>query len=101
MERVWGDSAILFNVVDGVIRVGLFVGYIWLIGRSKEIRRVFAYHGAEHKTIWAYEAGDPLTLESIHLQPPPSPLRHQLPDDRGAHRPHRLHHGGPPCLARG
>jgi uncharacterized protein YqhQ len=73
MEHVWGDSAILFNVVDGVIRVGLFVGYIWLIGRSKDIRRVFAYHGAEHKTIWAYEAGDPLTLDAIQRYSPRHP----------------------------
>ena len=73
MEHVWGDSAILFNVVDGLIRVGLFIGYIWLIGRSKDIRRVFAYHGAEHKTIWAYEAGDPLTLEAIQRYSPRHP----------------------------
>lgn len=73
MEHVWGESAILFNVVDGVIRVALFVGYIWLIGLSKEIRRVFAYHGAEHKTIWAYESGDPLTLEAIQRYSPRHP----------------------------
>jgi uncharacterized protein YqhQ len=73
LEHVWGQSAILFNVVDGVVRVGLFVGYIWLIGRSKEIRRVFAYHGAEHKTIWAYESGDPLTTEAIQRHSPRHP----------------------------
>ena len=73
MEHVWGESAILFNVVDGLVRVGLFVSYIWLIGRSKEIRRVFAYHGAEHKTIWAYEAGDPLTLAAIQRYSPRHP----------------------------
>ena len=73
MEHVWGKSAILFNVFDGAVRVGLFVGYIWLIGRSKEIRRVFAYHGAEHKTIWAYEAGDPLTTEAIQRYSPRHP----------------------------
>ena len=73
MEHVWGKSAVLFNVFDGAVRVGLFVGYIWLIGRSKEIRRVFAYHGAEHKTIWAYEAGDPLTTEAIQRYSPRHP----------------------------
>jgi uncharacterized protein YqhQ len=73
LEHVWGESAILFNLVDGVVRVGLFVGYIWLIGRSKEIRRVFAYHGAEHKTIWAYENGDPLTTEAIQRYSPRHP----------------------------
>ncbi|MBM3694608.1 MAG: DUF1385 domain-containing protein [Actinobacteria bacterium] len=73
MEHVWGKSAVLFNVVDGVVRVGLFVAYIWLIGLSKEIRRVFAYHGAEHQTIHAYEAGDPLTLEAIQRYSPRHP----------------------------
>jgi uncharacterized protein YqhQ len=73
MEHLLGESAILFNVVDGVVRVALFVGYIWLIGRSGEIRRVFAYHGAEHKTIHAYEAGDPLTLEAIQRYSPRHP----------------------------
>jgi len=73
MERVWGKSPILFNTFDGLIRVALFVGYIWLIGRSKEIRRVFAFHGAEHKTIHAYEAGDPLALEAIQRYSPRHP----------------------------
>jgi uncharacterized protein YqhQ len=73
MKKVWGPSTVLFNVIEGVIRLALFVGYIWLIGRSKEIRRVFAYHGAEHKTIWAYEAGDPLTLERIQRYSPRHP----------------------------
>jgi uncharacterized protein YqhQ len=48
-------SGILLNVGEGVFRVLLFLGYLWLIGRMKEIRRVFEYHGAEHKTIAAYE----------------------------------------------
>ncbi|HSQ38335.1 MAG TPA: DUF1385 domain-containing protein, partial [Acidimicrobiia bacterium] len=60
IEALVGENAVVFNVVDGVVRVALFVGYIWLISLSKDIRRVFAYHGAEHKTIHAYEAGDPL-----------------------------------------
>ncbi len=73
VEGLLGDSAVVFNVVDGVVRVALFVGYIWLIGRSKEIRRVFAYHGAEHKTIHAYEAGDPLGIEDIQRYSPRHP----------------------------
>jgi uncharacterized protein YqhQ len=48
-------SGLLLNVAEGVLRVGLFLGYLALIGRMKEIRRVFEYHGAEHKTIAAYE----------------------------------------------
>ena len=46
--------------LEGVFRVGLFVGYLWVIGRTKDIHRVFEYHGAEHKTIAAFEHGDPL-----------------------------------------
>ncbi len=60
-----GSNAVVFNVAEGVIRVIILVGYIWLIGRSKEIGRVFQYHGAEHKSIYAYEAGDPLTVPEV------------------------------------
>jgi uncharacterized protein YqhQ len=56
---------ILVNVGEGIFRVGLFLGYLALIGRMKEIRRVFQYHGAEHKTIAAYEHGAPLEPESV------------------------------------
>lgn len=72
-EGVLGESAILFNVVDGLVRVGLFVGYIWAIGRSEEIARVFMFHGAEHKTIHAYEAGDPLAIDEIQKYSPRHP----------------------------
>jgi uncharacterized protein YqhQ len=73
MQALVGENAVVFNVVDGVVRVALFVGYIWLISLSKEIRRVFAYHGAEHKTIHAYEAGDPLMVEAIQRYSPRHP----------------------------
>ena len=59
------DSSILVNVMEGLFRVALFVGYLVLIGRAKEIRRVFQYHGAEHKTIAAYEHEQPLEPESV------------------------------------
>jgi len=73
-ERLAGtDSSIVFNIVDGVVRIGLFVGYIWLIGRSKDIQRVFEYHGAEHKTIHSYEAGEPLSVEEIQKHSPRHP----------------------------
>ena len=52
------------NLLEGVIRLGIFLGYIVLISRMKEIRRVFEYHGAEHKTINCYESGQPLTPEN-------------------------------------
>jgi uncharacterized protein YqhQ len=59
------DSSVLVNAGEGVFRVGLFLGYLALIGRTEEIRRVFAYHGAEHKTIAAHEHGDELTPERV------------------------------------
>ncbi len=68
-----GDSNIAFVVIDGLIRIGLIVGYIWLIGRTAEIQRVFQYHGAEHKTIHAYENGDPLDVVSIQRYSPRHP----------------------------
>ncbi len=72
-EPLVGDSSIAFNVVDGLVRVSLFLLYIWAIGFSKDIRRVFEYHGAEHKTIHAYEAGDPLQLDAIQKYSPRHP----------------------------
>jgi uncharacterized protein YqhQ len=59
------EQALLFNVVEGLIRLLLLVGYMVAVGRMEDIRRVFAYHGAEHKTINAHEAGAPLTVESV------------------------------------
>jgi uncharacterized protein YqhQ len=59
------ESSFLSNVVEGTIRMAMFIGYIWLIGRVPDIRRVFSYHGAEHKTINAYEAGADLTPDSV------------------------------------
>ncbi len=57
-----------FHIVDGIVKLGIFLAYIALIRRSPEILRVFAYHGAEHKTIYAYEAGLPLELEHVRKQ---------------------------------
>ena len=59
------ESSILRNLLEGIARVGLFLGYLALIGRMKEIRRVFQYHGAEHKTIAAYEHEEPLVPERV------------------------------------
>lgn len=55
-------SQIMFNVVDGVIRLLLFLGFIWATSLWKDLRRVYQYHGAEHKTVFAFEAGDQLTI---------------------------------------
>lgn len=62
---VIGDNNIVFNLVDGVIRVIVFLLYIWGISRMKDIQRVFQYHGAEHKSIFAYEAGEELSVENV------------------------------------
>jgi uncharacterized protein YqhQ len=58
-------SSLVRNLLEGLFRVGLFLLYLAAIGRMKEIRRVFQYHGAEHKTIAAYEHGDPLEPGAI------------------------------------
>ena len=63
-HRVNSDG-VLTNVLEGLFRVGIFVGYLFLIGRTKEIHRVFEYHGAEHKTIAAYEHDEPLVPEQV------------------------------------
>jgi uncharacterized protein YqhQ len=58
-------SGVLTNVLEGVFRVAIFVAYLVLIGRTRDIRRVFEYHGAEHKTIAAYEHQEPLDPEHV------------------------------------
>lgn len=64
-----GWEATAINAIEGVIQLGLLVGYIWLIGRMEDVKRLFQYHGAEHKTINAYEAGDELTPEVVARYP--------------------------------
>ena len=59
------DSALLSNVFEGFIRIGIFIAYLKLISLMPDIRRVFAYHGAEHKVVNAYEAGVPLEVEAV------------------------------------
>jgi uncharacterized protein YqhQ len=59
------DSPLVSNLIEGGIRLSMFVGYLLLIGLMKDVRRVFEYHGAEHKTIYAYENGDPLDPKLI------------------------------------
>ena len=59
------ESALLSNVFEGLIRIGIFIAYLKVISLIPDIRRVFAYHGAEHKVVNAYEAGVPLDVESV------------------------------------
>jgi uncharacterized protein YqhQ len=65
MTPVIGTNNLVFNLVDGVIRVIVFLLYIWGISRMGDIQRVFQYHGAEHKSIFAFEAGEELTVENV------------------------------------
>jgi len=60
-----GDSNIVFNLVDGVIRVAVFLIYIIGISRMSDIQRVFQYHGAEHKCIFTFEAGEDLVVDNV------------------------------------
>lgn len=65
LEPLLGESSLAFNLVEGVIRIAIFLTYMWLVGYMKDIKRVFMYHGAEHKTINAYEAGAKLVPEVV------------------------------------
>lgn len=65
----YDSNTVLWNVVDGILRVVVFIFYIWLIGRMEDIRRMFMYHGAEHKTIHCYEHALPLTPENAKSFP--------------------------------
>ncbi|MBN1157679.1 DUF1385 domain-containing protein [Candidatus Woesearchaeota archaeon] len=59
------ENQLVFNIVDGLIRIFIFFIYIWTISLFKDIRRVFEYHGAEHKTVYCFEAGKKLTVENV------------------------------------
>ena len=62
------ESRIIRSLAEGVVKLAIFVGYMWLTGRLKSIRRTYQYHGAEHKTIACFEAALPLTVENIRKQ---------------------------------
>lgn len=64
VNPIFGER-IIFNLVDGVIRIALFLLFIWGTSLLKDIRRVYQYHGAEHKTVFAFEAGDPLHTGAV------------------------------------
>jgi uncharacterized protein YqhQ len=80
IERIFGlggegEATLTFNLVEGAIRLTVFVGYLLVIGRFKDVRRVFQYHGAEHKTIYAYENGDELVPADIDRKYPTLHIR--------------------------
>lgn len=64
----WVQSNLLRNLIEGAIRITIFLIYMFLVSRMGEIKRVFSYHGAEHKTIRCYEVGLPLTVENVRIQ---------------------------------
>jgi len=64
VNPVFGEQ-IIFNLVDGIIRIALFLLFIWGVSRMRDIHRVFEYHGAEHKTVFAFENGDPLDTRNV------------------------------------
>lgn len=64
-----GNQRIWFNLTEGIVRLALFIGYIVLISKMKDIQRVFEYHGAEHKTIHCYEAEEELTVDNVRKYP--------------------------------
>ncbi len=69
----FGFSAIAVNLIEGLIRMGMFLGYLFIIGRMEDVKRLFSYHGAEHKTISAFEAGKDLVAEQIQPFPTAHP----------------------------
>jgi uncharacterized protein YqhQ len=62
------ESVAIQNLIEGIIRIAIFLGYVWLVAQMDDIKRVFEYHGAEHKVIYTYEAGEPLTIENARQQ---------------------------------
>ena len=68
-----GQSGVVERAVEGVIQVTIFLGYLLLVGRTSDVRRTFQYHGAEHMSIHALEAGDPLTVDAVRKYPTAHP----------------------------
>lgn len=64
----WITNTVTLNLVEGIVRMVIFMGYMLLVSRMSEMKRVFSYHGAEHKTIRCYEAKLPLTVENVRIQ---------------------------------
>lgn len=73
LSRALTVDDLAYHVVDGIIKVGIFIGYVAAIGLSKDIRRVFMYHGAEHMSIYTLEAGEELTVENARKKTPLHP----------------------------
>jgi uncharacterized protein YqhQ len=72
-EQFLGAHTVWSNLAEGVIRLALLIGYVWLIGLMPDVKRVYAYHGAEHMTIHAWEHNDPLDPDHVAKYPPAHP----------------------------
>ena len=72
-SKIPNELGWLQHLIEGLIRVGIFLGYLLLIAQAEDVRRVFQYHGAEHMTIHALEAGDPLVVDSVRKYPTAHP----------------------------
>ena len=68
----WLDTNIGFNLVDGIIRLAIFLAFLFAISRMKDIRRVFEYHGAEHKVVFNFESGKPVNVDTLTACTPAS-----------------------------
>lgn len=64
-KKLGVESSLVLNIIEGIIRVGIFLSYIYIIGKMDDINRFFQYHGAEHKTIFCYESSEELTAENV------------------------------------
>ena len=71
--EIWIESRLVSNLIEGVIRLVILVGYVAGISAMKDIRRVYAYHGAEHMAVHTYEAGQALTVDNVRRHPTPHP----------------------------
>jgi len=68
VSPVLDDNYLIFNLIDAIIKTAIFIGYLYLMNCSSELRRVFMYHGAEHKSIRTYESGLPLDVKNARGQ---------------------------------
>jgi uncharacterized protein YqhQ len=68
-NRLIGEHTWALGVIEGFVKIAIFIAYVWLISRSKDIQRVFQYHGAEHMTISCFEHHEPLTVENVRKYP--------------------------------
>ncbi len=67
------ERTFLFNLIDGILRIAIFLGYIFVVRLWKDMRRIFEYHGAEHKVIHAFESNEPLNIDTIKKHRPEHP----------------------------